>query len=604
MSTIETTPDTWQMSARERRLLVGAIWLVCLMFACGQTIADPDLWGHTLYGMRAHQNHVLAEYADPFSYTVPGAVWINHEWLTEYIFGWLWLHWGSTGLWFWRNAMVAIVFACAALAIHRARASVAAIVALLVLNAECLSEFVVFVRPQLATFALFAVTLLVLRRHWDTPGTRVLWILPPLTGLWANLHGGFLSGLGLQAVFFAAWFIRSLRPSNLSEAAAEICEAQRRSPRREAMRIVFLTGASLAATLINPYGFHLHRMLIEHLVPYQPIREWQPLWAAPQAATFYVPFLLTALALPWSRRRNWLDLLVLTVVGYEAVSHIRHVALLSITTLILLPGPLSDSFRVLFKHLSQQMAGDHRRWHRAIAVSAVLLSLLSLQIIAVDSRRGQGIQPWQIAAEVSRDVAGVPMNAVTFLDRSGVEGNLVTTYGWSQYVLWHLYPRVHIAFDGRYRTVYPMSLERDFLLFEMADGTNAASTAILDKYPTDIALLPRDRRAAEDLRHRPGWVQIYADTQAVVFIRDLPRYQTVINSSGRGATSDRKSTDLKETARYKWQRFPAGPHQTPASVQSPKGQSARKVRQGQASHDQNSATISSITNPRVPEVRN
>ena len=128
MSATETPPDTWQMSSRERTLLTGAIWLVCLMFACGQTIADPDLWGHTLYGMRAHQNHVLAEYADPFSYTVPGAVWINHEWLTEYIFGWLWPRFGNPALWLWRNAMVGIVFACAALAIHRSRASVAAII--------------------------------------------------------------------------------------------------------------------------------------------------------------------------------------------------------------------------------------------------------------------------------------------------------------------------------------------------------------------------------------------------------------------------------------------------------------------------------------------
>ena len=602
MSTIETPPDTWQMSARERTFLVGAIWLVCLVFACGQTIADPDLWGHTLYGMRAQQNHVLAEYADPYSYTAPGAVWINHEWLTEYIFGWLWLHLGSTGLWFWRNAMVAIVFACVALAIHRSRASVAAIVALLVLNTECLSEFVVFVRPQLATFALFAVTLLVLRRHWDSPGTRVLWILPPLTALWANLHGGFLSGLGLQAVFFVAWFIRSLRPDHLKDAVVAIGESQQRSPRREAIRIFVLTCASLLATLINPYGFHLHSMLIEHLVPYQPIREWQPLWAAPQAVTCYVPFLLTALALPWSQRRNWLDLLVLAVVGYEAVSHIRHVALLSITTLILLPGPLSDSFRVLFKHISQQMSGHRRRWHRSIAVSAVLLSLLSLQIIAVDSPRRQGIQPWQIAAEVSRNVAGVPMNAVTFLDRSGVEGNLVTTYGWGQYVLWHLYPRIHIAFDGRYRTVYPMSVERDFLLFEMASGTNAASTAILDNYPTDIALLPRDHRAVEVIRHRPGWVQIYADTLAAVFVRDLPRYQAVIQSSGMGG---RKSNEPTVAAGYAWKRFPAGPrHRTSVRVQSPNCKSVRKVLPGQAPHDHKSVTTRSIVNTRVPKVRN
>ena len=292
-------------------------------------------------------------------------------------------------------------------------------------------------------------------------------------------------------------------------------------------------------------------MLIRHLVPYQPIREWQPLWATAQAPTYYVPFLLIALALPWSRRWKWIDVLVLVVVAYEAVSHIRHIALLSIATLILLPGPLSESLGVLFRNLSRQMAGDHRRWRRTIAVSAVLVSLLGMQVQATRIRWHQGIRPWEIAAEVTQDVPGVPMNAIEFLHRSGVRGNLVTTYGWSQYALWHLYPRVRIAFDGRFRTVYPNSVEQDFLPFQMAMQASVDRDVLLDRYPTDVVLLPRRHPAVNDLNRRPGWVRIHRDRQSVVYIRDLPVHQNVIADTA-GALQPR---DIAGS----WQRFPAGP---------------------------------------------
>ena len=91
------------MSQREWLISLGLIWCACLFLISTVTIADPDLWGHTLYGIRALEADVLVEHTDPFCYTEPGATWINHEWFSEDTFGWLWLRFGNTGLWLWRN---------------------------------------------------------------------------------------------------------------------------------------------------------------------------------------------------------------------------------------------------------------------------------------------------------------------------------------------------------------------------------------------------------------------------------------------------------------------------------------------------------------------
>ncbi|MFN2521510.1 MAG: hypothetical protein ABR525_10775, partial [Candidatus Limnocylindria bacterium] len=67
-------------------------------------------------------------------------------------------------------------------------------------------------RPQLFSLALFAAFLdtLLAVRLGGSP--RRLWILPPLTVVWANLHGGFLLGIGLVALFaLEAWLRRNGR---------------------------------------------------------------------------------------------------------------------------------------------------------------------------------------------------------------------------------------------------------------------------------------------------------------------------------------------------------------------------------------------------------
>ena len=146
-----------------------------------------------------------------------------------------------------------------------------------------------------------------------------------ISGLWVNLHGGFLAGLGIQALFVVGFGWRAIHSPDM------------RHPFLVSLCVGLL---SVVATLVNPYGIEMHTMLWDHLVPKQAVREWQPLWAIEPSLTHYLPFILMGLALPWSRRWKWIDLIVLGVVAYQAIFHVRHVALLSIAVLVLLPDAL------------------------------------------------------------------------------------------------------------------------------------------------------------------------------------------------------------------------------------------------------------------------
>ena len=502
------------MSQREWLISQGLIWCACLFLIATVTIADPDLWGHTLYGIRALEANVLVEHTDPFCYTEPGATWINHEWFSEYSFGWLWLRLGNTGLWLWRDFWLLMIMIPGWLALRSQQASLAGGLLLLVYTAFCLSQFVVFVRPQLVTFGCFAWTLLLLRGYLADPQRKAIWYLPVLMLFWANSHGGFLAGVGVQGlvVCWLGWkTVRGMyQPVDF-------------------WRLAFVIVFAWAVTLINPYGGGLHQMLWDHLVTKQIVREWQPLWEARQALLYYIPFLLIGLAFFGSRKWEWIDVLLILVVAYQALSHIRHVALLAIAVLILLPAPLSEGLHKLLPRLHQRWSGAHRGGLRMLLVGGLLLGIYGLSVHTIVKLWQQQVPPWQIGVETQSRAPGMPVAAIEVLQQADLRGNILTDYGWAQYVIWQTFPESRIAFDGRYRTVYSARLEQELVEFQHLNADSTGPTPLLDEYPTEILLLPAAQPVQGYLEKRSDWKQIYADTQSTIWLKDLPRFQPIIS---------------------------------------------------------------------------
>src|SRR5271166_4072343 len=63
-----------------------ALVLVVVAITDIQRWADPDLWGHVAFGRAMLATHRLA-FHDPYSYSAPGHLWLNHEWLSEALMG-------------------------------------------------------------------------------------------------------------------------------------------------------------------------------------------------------------------------------------------------------------------------------------------------------------------------------------------------------------------------------------------------------------------------------------------------------------------------------------------------------------------------------------
>lgn len=223
--------------------------------------------GDALWHIRNGQ-HILATgqipYQDWFSASRFGQPWIAWEWLWDVGVGAL-AHFGLNGPVWLSAVLVATTFALLFRALLRRSMSPAWSLALTLL-ALAAAAIHLLARPHLVSWLLVLVFWLVLEGAAASPGgARKLWWLVPLTALWANLHPGFVLGLGLIAAFLALALWRRLSAGG--------------GPGPAAGRLAAVLAASVAASLINPYGWNLHLHLLQYVTnPFflHHVNEMQP----------------------------------------------------------------------------------------------------------------------------------------------------------------------------------------------------------------------------------------------------------------------------------------------------------------------------------------
>src|SRR5271166_6941448 len=185
-----------------------ALVLVVVAITDIQRWADPDLWGHVAFGRAMLATHRLA-FHDPYSYSAPGHLWLNHEWLSEALMGAFYDLGGVIGLKLMKFGC------CVALVVFLVRglaeidSPMTLQFGMLVAASIAIAPQMQF-RPQLFSFAMIAGLLAILTRY-TYRGEAPLFALVPMFWLWANLHGEFTIGIAALAGFTVVRMITDVR---------------------------------------------------------------------------------------------------------------------------------------------------------------------------------------------------------------------------------------------------------------------------------------------------------------------------------------------------------------------------------------------------------
>jgi hypothetical protein len=109
-----------------------------------------------------------------------------------------------------------------------------------------------------------------------------------------------------------------------------------------------------------------------------------------------------------------------------------------------------------------------------------------------------------------------PVGAINYLEQHRVSGKLLVYFNWGEYCLWRLSPQCRVAMDGRYETVYPEKVYKEYVDFIQA---RKGWQNFLQHYPPDLILIEPRSRLWVLLSRDPEWRQVYADSGCVLFRR-------------------------------------------------------------------------------------
>jgi hypothetical protein len=471
-------------------------------------VADPDLWGHMRFGQDLWKTGKIIR-PDVYSYLTSGQPWINHEWLAEAIYAWLYAALGSAGL--IAINLVAGLGIVGLIYGHLLCRGVAPAVAACIVAffALPLRPGLLNVRPQVFTYLLFLTVLLVIDAA-ERGSVRGLWAVPPIIALWANLHGGVLAGLGIYLLWGAAHLAAAVGSQRRFSVLLE----------RPQPAIVATMIAACLALLLNPYGIGLVTFLLRTATVARPeIADWKPVTiTGTWGQLYFAALLLMLLGLLFSRRERKPALVVVSVcTAILPLLAIRHTPLFAIAAPLLVGEHMADAAaRLLSRQPFARLASAGSR--ALVAVRGVVGDRWGLIIAVVAALVMAGAAfPRLSRIPVDPTVADFPARAVGMMKASGAAGNMATEFNWGEYVLWHLGPQVRVSIDGRRETIYSGAIYRENLDFMHGRGQ---WDMLVDRPETQLALVHRSRPVFRLMKQKPGWILVYQDALCALFARE------------------------------------------------------------------------------------
>jgi hypothetical protein len=472
-------------------------------------LGDAGIGWHIRTGQQILHTHAIPR-VDLFSSTMGGKPWYAWEWLYDLVVGQLDATLGLNGV-VWLTAIaIATVFAGAFYLLLRRGVNLLALVFTLLAVSASTIHFLA--RPHVLTWLFVLVWFCILDTseqqcfHNRSPARAgKLWLLPLLMLVWVNVHGGFLLGFALLAIYWlpALWAWVRTREDRLEEALTRI------AARKRSTQLLYVGLLSAAASFANPYGWKLHahiysylsnRFLMDHIEEFQ-----SPNFHGVAQRCFLLLLLITVAALALrGRELRASHILIVLFAVYTGLYSSRNIPVGSIL-LTLVTAPLISIPALDFQFLKRMTAIDSTLRGHAWCILVVVATFL----IALNGGRVGASQ----FMDAHFDPKRMPVAAVDYLEKHEVKGPVFSPDSWGGYLIYRLYPKTRVVADDR----HDLYGEDFFKLYLKAMRGEPGWQDFLAAHPARCVLLPKEAPLGTILP-QSGWKVIYRDDTAVVFV--------------------------------------------------------------------------------------
>lgn len=388
-------------------------------------LLNGDIWCHLRLGLWILQNHAIPR-SGLFSQYVDRP-WVDSSWGFDVLAG------GAYRLLALKAFPVLLMgfkLALAAVTFRLARGQRGRFWCAVLLSA--IAQYVIVdlvLRPFLFSILFFGVELFLLLQSRRCSDVRPLYLLPALFFVWANLHGQFLVGLFLLALYVATevteFLLRKSGVSSFPVSALSLA------------KVSAIAGLSLVATLLTPYPFHLFPSAFQATYGKMMFDNFQEMQAMDfrRPQDFVLMLLVMAAFLALGRQRSR-DLFKLSAMGMFVMLAFR---VQRDVWCVVFPAIAIIADAVLDWHREPEPRKSSPLWKWEKPLLAVL-------VLAVFW--GATIRLPSSPALINQASRAFPVKACDFIRANQLPGPLFNTYYWGGFLMWYL-PEYPVSIDGR-----------------------------------------------------------------------------------------------------------------------------------------------------------
>ena len=492
------------------------IFFSLILLACGYLFReigiDSDIWLHLKTGWYILANHTIPT-RDIFSFTVQGAPWLNHEWLTQILDYFVYFLMGANGIIILRTFVIGMALISLYKVMQKGNNYILSglLLALFIL----ISQNRFNDRPEMFTLLFLAAYIFILEKYRNT---GFIWLIPLFQLLWVNMHGYFLLGV----ITVLSYLLGSL--------IAEKANRQH-AVKRFFILLIFTT----SACFINPDGIG------GFIYPFKMVAD---IGNKSKIFTNYINELLPPFKIPstvgmeylfWYKALLFLSLFSF-ILNYKKLN--KNIILIYFVTLIMSLGMIRNI--PLFALMACIVISANFRNFKTIDNSIVNITkvLFSLVFFVFIGNLAFG----ELTSEYyvfSRDafksrLFGVsevryPHGAAEFLKINKVSGPILNNFYCGSYLVWKLYPEEKVFIDGRTEVYGP----EHYKYYRQALENKYQLGQLLEKYGINCVLFfdpTKESDAATKYLYKSNdWRLVYFDELSYVFVKNSPANRNLIS---------------------------------------------------------------------------
>jgi len=506
---------------------------------------DCDTGWHIRTGEWILANHKVP-YQDIFSFSKPGQPWFAWEWLIDVLLAWLNGLDGLRAVLLFSIAIICATFTLLYLLTKRKSNVIVAISVTMV--AAAASSIHWLARPHLFTFLFLVLFYGGLERvregNGKFAGIPILWLFPIVTVLWTNLHGGFFVGILLIGAYGVGELLQFFfLPEGVERQAA----------RGRARAFLASAAGCAAASLVNPYTYHLHVHMAQYLRdPWNSehiIEFLSPNFHQPRALFFEAYLVAAVVAAFWCiSRRRFVEPIVIAMWAHGGLLAARNIAIFVIVAAPVIAEALQYGLEhaaewSLPERLSRLVASFNaiaeKTGEMEVAPRWRLASVAGFAMVAALMFAPHPPEKFRAEFDPSR----YPQKALAAI-RPDAATRIFTHDEWGDYLIW-MGNRSFV--DGR-SDFFGDDFEQKYMdVLHMKLGWEKT----LSEFGVDTILMPLDAPLTGALKESSHWRVVYDDGMALVFrpnSRNGGDVSAALTSGGVGRDREVTKTDTSDRA--------------------------------------------------------